>query len=312
MPRGTLYGYAIASDLPVDRLRTGPGPRGRIELRPATEPPLQEPGQLVQIVEDPPGGEIAFALARTRSGLIAWCPITGAHRLDVSRGRILSEPVTDPRVWRDRVVSSLIPSLLVEAGELLLHAAAVRTEAGAVVVCGPSGRGKSTLAAVLDALGMPMLAEDVVAVTVVEDVALVWPGPLDARVDARTNALLATGAGMPTHATVRGKRLRSAGDAHGADPVPVVAVVTLEAREPAPAVVRPLSAADAMAWVFPSVLRLEPSTWPAAYARTGELLRRVPCHRARLRDDLEAVADEAAELVAATTRVLERPRLTAA
>jgi hypothetical protein len=42
--RGTLYGYAVESELPLARLRTGPAPRGRIVLAPARGPLLEEPG----------------------------------------------------------------------------------------------------------------------------------------------------------------------------------------------------------------------------------------------------------------------------
>lgn len=288
------------------RLRRGAGPRGRIVLAQADRPLPDEDGELLQVVEDEPDGAISFALARTGRGLLAWCGETGAHRLQAAWPRILSDPVTAPAFWADRVVSTLLPLLLVERGELVLHAAAVRTEAGAVVVCGPSGRGKSTLATVLDAHGLPLLAEDIVVVTLAPDGLLVWPGPLDARVDDRTATHLGTGP-----ETVRGKRLHGAGSEHGTGPVPLAAVVVLEPRAPAAMALRPLAPAEAVAWVFRSVLRLEPATWPAAFSRTAELVRRVPCFRARLDDNLTAVDDAALGLVARVTREPVR-RLSAA
>jgi hypothetical protein len=60
-------------------------------------------------------------------------------------------------------------------GVLAFHASAVLIEGRAVVLVGPSGAGKSTTAAAFATAGVPVLADDVVAVRVVDGVTLAYP-----------------------------------------------------------------------------------------------------------------------------------------
>lgn len=59
---------------------------------------------------------------------------------------------------------------------LVLHGSAVATPAGAVLLLGHSGRGKSTLAMALHARGYPALSDDVVAVAFEQSVPVTFPG----------------------------------------------------------------------------------------------------------------------------------------
>ena len=60
-------------------------------------------------------------------------------------------------------------------GVLAFHASAVLINDRAVVLVGPSGAGKSTTAAAFATAGVPVLADDVVAVRVVDGVTLAYP-----------------------------------------------------------------------------------------------------------------------------------------
>ncbi len=60
-------------------------------------------------------------------------------------------------------------------GVLAFHASAVLIDGRAVVLVGPSGAGKSTTAAAFARAGVPVLADDVVAVRVVDGVTLAYP-----------------------------------------------------------------------------------------------------------------------------------------
>ncbi|MHB1069002.1 MAG: hypothetical protein ACYC1W_03950 [Gemmatimonadaceae bacterium] len=60
-------------------------------------------------------------------------------------------------------------------GVLAFHASAVLIDGRAVVLAGPSGSGKSTTAAAFVRAGVPVLADDVVAVRVVDGVTLAYP-----------------------------------------------------------------------------------------------------------------------------------------
>ena len=116
----------------------------------------------------PPG---AGSLTRT----VLWQARPGAllmHLPDVARclvtgGRdLLVEPL---RSDRDGVASFLagtpLTAALQQRGLLTLHAAAVEAEQGAALLLGPSGAGKSSLAAALVERGFPLLADDVVALS---------------------------------------------------------------------------------------------------------------------------------------------------
>lgn len=60
-------------------------------------------------------------------------------------------------------------------GVLAFHASAVLINGRAVLLVGPSGAGKSTTAAAFATAGVPVLADDVVAVRVVDGVTLAYP-----------------------------------------------------------------------------------------------------------------------------------------
>ena len=81
----------------------------------------------------------------------------------------------------DQQISSLLtgmamPILLYQRGALILHGSAVSIEGHAVVFLGHSGEGKSSMAAALHARGHPLLVDDVVAVTLTVNQALLCPG----------------------------------------------------------------------------------------------------------------------------------------
>jgi hypothetical protein len=96
-----------------------------------------------------------------------WLTVPDVVRFQVSQGReILFEPA--PGIDADSVrvflLGSGLGALFFQRGLLVLHGNAVRVGNGALVCVGPSGVGKSTLAAALMHRGFPILADDVVAV----------------------------------------------------------------------------------------------------------------------------------------------------
>src|SRR5205823_12668941 len=82
--------------------------------------------------------------------------------------------------WDDRLGSTAIPLLAAERGGLALHASANLVRGGCLLICGVTGRGKSTLAAALAVLGHPLLAEDGAVVDFSGGSPTVWPGMRDA------------------------------------------------------------------------------------------------------------------------------------
>jgi hypothetical protein len=162
-----------------------------------------------------------------------------------------------------------------------------------MVICGPSGRGKSTLAAALGAQGLPVLCEDTVALDPRPDAVWLWPGPSGVRLQPRA----ATALGVQFAPRVRGKLLHRPPLSEAA-PVPVAAVVALGPRGGEGLRLDGLDPAAALVEVFTSVLRLEPERWRAPFHRTAQLVTRVPCHLARFADDLEQVIPAAGALAA--------------
>lgn len=75
--------------------------------------------------------------------------------ISIARGSDTSENTIEhlllDQVW---------PRLLAHECKLVLHAAGISTEQGAILALGPSGRGKSTLAATLHSLGHGLLGDD--------------------------------------------------------------------------------------------------------------------------------------------------------
>ena len=92
-------------------------------------------------------------------------PSVGA--IHVSHGcEIMVNPVSgvEDRVIRLFLLGAALGLLLHQRGLLTLHASAVAINDGAVLFLGNSGQGKSTLAATLNTLGYPLVADDVVAI----------------------------------------------------------------------------------------------------------------------------------------------------
>lgn len=73
------------------------------------------------------------------------------------------------------LLGSAMGALLVQRGLLPLHASAIATRRGAVALAGPSGSGKSVLAAVFRRRGYRVLADDLLAVSLAGE-PLVLPG----------------------------------------------------------------------------------------------------------------------------------------
>lgn len=98
--------------------------------------------------------------------------LDGIARFMVSHGKeIVVEPdinssANDVRVF---LLGSVFGALLHQRGVFPLHASVIETSAGAVMFVGPSGVGKSTLAAAFQKRGYRVLADDIGAISFHED-----------------------------------------------------------------------------------------------------------------------------------------------
>ncbi|HWA54220.1 MAG TPA: hypothetical protein VG816_08620, partial [Solirubrobacterales bacterium] len=173
-------------------------------------------------------------------------------------------------------------------GDLVLHASAVEVDGRAVIFCGPTQRGKSTLARALGEGGYRLLGEDGVAIELGGDGPTAFPGARGVRSRSRgaegrsrTDLIADPGGGAPL-------------------PCPVVAVVLLEERAEELRVER-LEPARALALLTPNLVH---SGWReaigAAFANLAALLGSVPAYAASLPDDLAALPASAQSLLDAT------------
>jgi hypothetical protein len=281
---GSLYGFEVKSEFPLFRLNSAPGTRGTLTVE-AAAPHRGDPTSV--LVSD--DGRIYYASHELNGHCLLELAPTGEFFLDPERGHVAVE-------WRDedadllehRIASSAICTLLAMRGDLVLHAAAVQTGVGAVVFCGPTKRGKSTLALTLGEAGHGVLGEDGIAISL---------GP----------------EGPTAFSGARGVRMRT-GDQNGnprtdlvpdpgpsePPPCPVAAVVLLDERSNALSV-EPLEAARGLALLTPHLVHS--GGRPAigtAFGRLARLLHTVPAFRASLPEDLDALPAAARDLLDGT------------
>jgi hypothetical protein len=107
--------------------------------------------------------------------------------------------------WEDRLASNAVPLLLGQVGGQPLHAAANLVGDRAVVICGVTGRGKSTLSAALAAAGHPAISEDGVVLFASGDGHVSWPGAAGSLLTAAAAEAIGVSVGGP--ADPRGRHL---------------------------------------------------------------------------------------------------------
>lgn len=107
-------------------------------------------------------GEESLRFHRTEKGYLLRFTGTADFDLDLATGQVLCTPEGDvpEETLVDMHFNQVVPLLLGYNGDLVLHASAVRTDAGAIAFLGATGRGKSTLAASLARAGCPFLTDD--------------------------------------------------------------------------------------------------------------------------------------------------------
>jgi hypothetical protein len=273
---GSLYGFEVKGDLPLRRLNEAAGTRGELVVEVAAEPlvaPDEEPaGSLV----DDDGRRWFASYELGDGGCLLETPPTGSFLLDPGNGRIEVDATDgDAELLEHRIASSAVCTLLAMRGDLALHAAAVEADGHAIVFCGPSLRGKSTLARALGEDGCRLLGEDGIAVELGADGPVAYPGARGVRVRG----------GGGRRRTVL---LKDPGDGEAA-PCPVATVVLLGERG-AGFEAEPLEPARALTLLTPNLIHSGGrASIGAAFQRLAALLGTVPALQVSLPDDLDAL-----------------------
>jgi hypothetical protein len=176
--RGVCFGFEARSSVSLRYLRFGSGDPLDIEEAAAPEPspagrPLRE--------WRPPASPLSARLYRDDTRFWLWIEGGGWFGIDPERPAIQLPRGVDALRREERLWS--IPSLLcfMRRGDLPLHGAAVEVDGRALLLCGPSRAGKTTLAAAFLSAGHRVLSEDLGCCRLLPSPA-VLPGPAMLRV----------------------------------------------------------------------------------------------------------------------------------
>lgn len=175
--RGTCYGYRIHSELDFEYLRGGSGSPLLVEADSAPDGPS---GRLLREWR-PPRYPTPVRLYADGDGYRLWIEDSGWYDVDPRSPKITVPPDGDPLRREERVWGLPVLLCFLERGDVPLHAASVEVGGRALVLAGPRGFGKTTLAAAFAEAGHRVLAEDLTCLRP-GDVPAVVPGPAMLRV----------------------------------------------------------------------------------------------------------------------------------
>lgn len=278
---GSLYGFEIKSELPLRRLNAAEGTRGELRVEQATasvDLDGQEPVSTLAGAD----GSLIYASYEQAGKCVLRLPPSGEFLIDPESLRVSVLPEGDGELLEHRIASAAICTLLAMRGDVVLHASAIAGDNGAVIFCGPTKRGKSTLVRTLGDLGHPVLGEDGIAIEPgAEPVA--FPGARGVRIrsDARP--------GTVDTAPDPGPR--------EPEPRPVTAIVLLGERGEEMEVGR-LEPATALALLTPNLIHSgSRAAIGQAFAALARLLHSAPVFQASFPDDLGRLPESAEKLL---------------
>jgi hypothetical protein len=252
--RRTAFGLALSIDprISIPELGCSPGstvaePPSRIGLDPAELRRRWEAlGATPKRVR-----EIRFGEALQRSidfaepaGYLLWARDFGRVLISPDGAELLCEPDPANENWARIVSAQALPLAATLRGLEVMHASGVVLDGRAVIITGPPGAGKSSLAAALVRVGGRLLSDDAVALALDDGTLIAHAGSLalqlrvteHERLCAEERAALGRPAGV-----IEGKRRYLSADSPQAAPLEGVFLLERSAAEPA---VEPLGAVD--------------------------------------------------------------------
>ena len=199
----------------------------------------------------------------------------------------------------------LMPALgefLGQVGQHLVHAAALTIggadDGPAVIVCGPSGRGKTTTALAMAHAGMRLMTDDVCFLSLEGDRTAVWGLPRACKVHARTLAMLPWLRELPRHAAPTPNEYCILPNLPFADPRQKhrpQAVVFLDPPNPRGHELSAVDKLTALTWLSRENVRARDTraTGPAGgtFAAVSRLVRHCALYRLSAGPDLTDLAD---------------------
>jgi hypothetical protein len=179
-------------------------------------------------------GSVSFRIEFDRgAGYSIEGPAYGRHILSGDGRHVVSIPGRRPaEVWQRLLIAQVLPFAALIRGLEVLHASAVVSERGALVLSGPSGVGKTTLALELCRRGARFLTDDVLALQSAGQRLLGHPGaPLAGIAHAEARRLESIGAPLGGAALAVNARERLLRVPACATPVEVSTLFFLERRD---------------------------------------------------------------------------------
>jgi len=149
MPRWSGFGLSIESDCRVPGLLADAAPRELADLR-------------IEMLAMSPADEAAQPLYRIEGDTLVFsAPGVAQYQIRRDWIGIAPSPGADPQMIVGLLAATALPAVAWMRGDAVLHGTALRTPSGeGVVIAGPSGIGKSTVAAQLLARGAAFAADD--------------------------------------------------------------------------------------------------------------------------------------------------------
>jgi hypothetical protein len=172
---GTCYGFSVASPLPFAYLRGGTGEP--LEVRADGEQGSRQEDELARVWTPRPDAAWTARLYRSGDRFRVSIGDAGWFEIDPGALRIGLPDATESPIRREERLWG-IPALLcfLRRGDIPLHAAVIEVDGEALLIAGPSGAGKTTLAAAFVGAGHRLLSEDLACLRRGERLAVV-PGP---------------------------------------------------------------------------------------------------------------------------------------
>lgn len=190
--RYRLHGYDLVVDpawqLPIPAAEAPQAPSAVPSLRVVSGdrrpvPPTAPEGRLVARLPDDDGGAFYTFTCGPDGLLLRWhgvLDLEADHNLTTAVAHL--HPGTDEGLLSVLLPGTVLAVRLMLDGHLVLHASAVRHDGRAVAFVGPSGGGKSTLAALGMLSGQDLVTDDVLRVDLSPAGApTVWPGATSVR-----------------------------------------------------------------------------------------------------------------------------------
>lgn len=173
--RGVCFGFQLHSDLETRFLRRGSGTPVAVATHSETERDIGE--ELVVEWKPRPGRPFHGSVYKNQAGRYRiWTSDAGWFLVDPGGRHIAVEEQVEAIRREVRLLTTPMLLLMVERGDLPLHASAVEIDGRVFLFGAPSRFGKTTMAAGFHAAGHRVLAEDVTCVQLADE-PVVLPGP---------------------------------------------------------------------------------------------------------------------------------------